>query len=222
MQKRVLGVKSIVDEPDTSKFVREITEFDFSLSREAQTQLIQYVELLYKWNQVYNLTGLRKKFQMYTYHVLDSLSILPELAGVSCLADVGCGGGMPGIPLTIAKPEMSVTLIDASSKKMAFIRQVIAEIGLKNATAVQGRVEELKDLKFEVIVSRAFAELGEFVRVTKQLLADGGCWLAMKGTYPYEELSQLPEWIILDEVKSIYVPGLNAQRHLVRLSCHKG
>jgi 16S rRNA (guanine527-N7)-methyltransferase len=171
--------------------------------------------LLAKWNKVHNLTAVRDPEEMITLHLLDALSVLPYLQG-SSLLDVGSGGGLPGIPLAIARPELSVTLLDSSHKKSAFQRQAKVELGLKNVEVVCGRVEKYQPAqKFDMVISRAFSDLAEYVKLTDHLLSETGKWLAMKGVYPYDEIAQLKKVSV--EVVPLTVPGLEAQRHLVFL-----
>nr|WP_199066592.1 16S rRNA (guanine(527)-N(7))-methyltransferase RsmG [Chromobacterium sp. ASV5] len=178
----------------------------------------RYLALLAKWNQTYNLTAIRQEERMVSYHLLDSLSLVPHLAGGSRMLDVGSGGGMPGIPTAIARPDMQVVLLDSNHKKTTFLRQVAAELGLANVLVVTDRVEAYQpEVKFDRITSRAFSELAEFVRLTRHLLAAGGQYVAMKGVYPYEEIALLPQGVAVSEVLPVTVPGLDAERHLVRM-----
>ncbi|OWY38194.1 16S rRNA (guanine(527)-N(7))-methyltransferase RsmG [Xenophilus sp. AP218F] len=178
----------------------------------------RYLALLAKWNQTYNLTAIRQEERMVSYHLLDSLSLVPHLAGGSRMLDVGSGGGMPGIPTAIARPDMQVVLLDSNHKKTTFLRQVAAELGLANVQVVTDRVEAYQpEVKFDRITSRAFSELAEFVRLTRHLLAAGGQYVAMKGVYPYEEIALLPQGVAVSEVLPVTVPGLDAERHLVRM-----
>lgn len=179
-------------------------------------RLLGYLDLLARWNKVYNLTALREPAQMLTHHLLDSLAVLPHVRA-GRLLDVGSGAGLPGIPLALARPGMHVTMLDASNKKASFMQQAIIELGLKNAEALHTRVEDLKpELPFDQIVSRAFSDLSEFVRLTGHLLAPGGEWLAMKGLYPNEELAQL-KGARLKADHRLRVPELDAERHLIVL-----
>ena len=176
-----------------------------------------YLALLAKWNQVYNLTAVREEARMVSHHVLDSLAVLPYLRGTRLL-DVGSGGGLPGIPLAIARPELQVALIDSNQKKTAFLKQVAIELGLPNVEVVQQRVEEFAPpALYDTIISRAFADLGEFVTLSKHLLAPGGQFAAMKGIHPHEEIAQLPAGFKLQQRVPLAVPGLDAQRHLLLL-----
>jgi 16S rRNA (guanine527-N7)-methyltransferase len=185
------------------------------LPQGTQQKLLDYVALLAKWNKVHNLTAVRDPEEMITLHLLDALSVLPYLQGCSLL-DVGSGGGLPGIPLAIATPELSVTLLDSSHKKSAFQRQAKVELGLKNVEVVCGRVEKYQPAqKFDMVISRAFSDLAEYVKLTDHLLSETGKWLAMKGVYPYDEIAQLKKVSV--EVVPLTVPGLEAQRHLVFL-----
>lgn len=177
-----------------------------------------YLGLLAKWNQTYNLTAIREEERMVSYHLLDSLTLVPQLAGGTRLLDVGSGGGMPGIPAAIARPDLHVVLLDANHKKTTFLRQAVIELKLPNVEVITGRVEAYQpEQKFDRITSRAFAELADFVKLSHHLLADGGQFVAMKGVYPYEEIAQLPEGFGVAEVRPLQVPGLEAERHLVRV-----
>jgi 16S rRNA (guanine527-N7)-methyltransferase len=181
-------------------------------------RLMDYLTLLSKWNAVYNLTAVRDPRQMVTQHLLDSLAAVPAFSGARTVLDVGAGGGLPGIVLAIARPDIHVSLIDTVHKKTAFLTQTKAELGLTNATIHTGRVEQLKvEEKFDVITSRAFAELADFINWSGQLLADGGRMIALKGQRPDDEIARIPAGWIVTEVRRLQVPGLDAERHLVFL-----
>ena len=180
-----------------------------------QQKLLDYIALIVKWNKVYNLTAVREPEAMIGHHLLDSLAVLPHLAGVRRLIDVGSGAGLPGIPLAIARPEMKIALLDSNHKKATFMRQACLELGLTNAEVVCERVEQWQPQdKYDAAVSRAYSELKEFVRLSAHLLAKGGKLYAMKGVYPVEEIAQLKSAKV-EEVIALTVPGLEAQRHLV-------
>lgn len=186
------------------------------LSDRPLAQLMDYLALLSKWNAVYNLTALRDPKQMVTHHLLDSLAVVPAFAGAKNILDVGAGGGLPGIVLAIARPDMRVSMVDTVHKKTAFLTQVKAELGLANVSVYTGRVEQLKALqKFDVITSRAFAELNDFVSWSGHLLEEGGRFIALKGVMPKEEIARLPAGWKVGKVESLTVPGLDAERHLV-------
>ena len=181
-----------------------------------QDKLMDYLALMFKWNAVYNLTSLRDPMQMVTHHLLDSLAAVPAFAGARNVLDVGSGGGLPGIVLAIVRPDMKVSMIDTVHKKTAFLTQVKAELGLANVTVYTARVEQLQvSDKFDVITSRAFADLSDFVNWSSHLLADGGRYIALKGVAPKDEQERLPaEWKV-DKVEPLDVPSLGAERHLV-------
>ena len=186
---------------------------------EAQKQkLLDYVGLLGKWNKTYSLTAIREPERMVPHHLLDSLAplaVFPAQANARIL-DVGSGFGTPGIPLAIARPDWQLTLLDSNHKKTTFLRQALLELQLPNVTVVSDRVEAYHpEAPFNVITSRAFAELSEFVKLTRHLLAKGGNWAALKGVYPYEEIALLPKDLAVTEVKQLQVPGLEAERCLV-------
>jgi 16S rRNA (guanine527-N7)-methyltransferase len=186
-----------------------------ALAPGAIARLAAYLQLLEKWNRVHNLTAVRETERMVVLHLLDSLSILPHVGDARSLIDVGSGGGLPGIPIAIARPEISVTLLDSSSKKTTFLEQARAELGLANANVVCARVEQWHGGTFDVVVSRAFAELGEFVTQAQHLVAPGGRMLAMKGVYPFDEIGRLPSTHRVAEVTELHIPELDAKRHLV-------
>ena len=186
-----------------------------------QATLLEYIELLVKWNRVHNLTAVREPEQMVVVHLLDSLSLLPYLRGRANLLDVGSGAGLPGIPIAIARPELQITLLDSNHKKVAFLQQVKAELALTNITIVCARVETWHPQQaFDAVVSRAFADLADFARQARHLVAPGGQLLAMKGVYPYEEIAALPAGCELESVIELQVPTLSAKRHLVALAIH--
>ena len=179
-------------------------------------QLVEYISLLGKWNRVYNLTAIRDVNQVLTHHMLDSLSIVPWISGCSHILDVGSGGGLPGLVIAVACPDIMVEMVDIVSKKTAFIRQAAIELGLKNVKIHTGRVEKLPMAgAFDGIVSRAFSSLADFVALSSHLLADKGCFYAMKGLIPEDEISNLDRQWAIKEIVPLAVPGLNAQRHLV-------
>ncbi|WP_051975175.1 16S rRNA (guanine(527)-N(7))-methyltransferase RsmG [Cupriavidus necator] len=198
-------------------------------------KLFDYLALLRKWNSVYNLTAIRHPDEMLTHHMLDSLAAVPALAEAARAAapgtpawgrvlDVGSGGGMPGLPLAIACPDLSVLMVDIVQKKTAFLTQCRAQLGLANAAAHWGPVEKLEDADgYAVITSRAFAELTDFVNLSGHLLAPHGKLIAMKGVYPQAELDRMEaaglmtQWQV-DAVPRLTVPELDAERHLVVLS----
>ena len=195
-----------------------LAELGIDLGAAEQQKLLAYVALLYKWNRTYSLTALREQEQAVSLHLLDSLAVLPHLAalGAHTLLDVGSGGGMPGIPLAIALPELRVTLIDSNSKKTAFLQQAAIELKLSNVAVHCGRVEQYHPQQgYAAITSRAFAELADFVELTRHLLAADARWLALKGVWPHDEIARLPSSVVVDAVQRLSVPGVAGERHLV-------
>lgn len=191
-----------------------ILQLGLEIDSGAQQKLLDYLALLVKWNKVYNLTAIRDPEQMVSHHLLDSLAVLPHLWAGRWL-DVGCGAGLPGLVLAIAHPDWSVTLLDSNSKKTGFVQQAIIELGLKNVTVRCARVEEVTATeKFDGIISRAFTELGDFLKITDHLLAPHGGWVAMKGL-PEQELANVPNNCLVEQVITLCVPGLDAARSLV-------
>lgn len=193
---------------------RGIAQLSLPVDSESQIKLLDYLALLVKWNKVYNLTAIRDPQQMVIHHLLDSLAVLPHMKAGSWL-DVGCGAGLPGLVLAIVRPEWHFSLLDSNTKKTSFVKQAIIELGLKNVQVYSARVEEFKAVvKFDGIISRAFTELGEFLKMTRHLIAPDGHWVAMKGL-PEQELAGVPEDCLVESVISLSVPGLNAARSLV-------
>ena len=192
-----------------------LADLGLNVPDSAQQKLLAFRDLLLKWNKTYNLTALRDPAQAISHHLLDSLAILPQL-DVGNLLDVGSGGGLPGIPLAIARPELQVCMVDTVQKKTTFLQQAVIELGLKNVTVNHARVEEMQG-QYAQITSRAFAELGLFVSLTRHLLAPNGRWLAMKGIRPDGELKALPADIMVEAIIPLTVPGLGAERHLIIL-----
>jgi 16S rRNA (guanine527-N7)-methyltransferase len=193
-----------------------------ALDRGQLEQLAAYAGLLARWNATHNLTAVRSPEEMLTHHLLDSLAIVPQVLRVmdgdgARVLDVGSGGGLPGIVLAVAAPQARITLIDSVRKKCAFLTQVRLELRLANVEVVHSRVETLRGPAFDVIVSRALATLAQFVGWTRHLLKPGGCWLAMKGRLPAEELAALPP-DVRATVLPLSVPGLDEQRHLIEMT----
>ena len=193
-----------------------IQEMGLDVTSEQQGKLMGYLQLMNKWNAVYNLTSLRDPRQMVTHHLLDSLAAVPAFAGARNVLDVGAGGGLPGIVLAITRPDMLVAMIDTVHKKTAFLTQVKAELGLSNVSVYTMKVQDLSvSDKFDVITSRAFADLSDFVNWSGHLLAEGGRFIALKGVAPSDERERLPQdWKVVD-LQPLQVPRLEAERHLV-------
>ena len=184
----------------------------------ARENLAAHLELIEKWNRVHNLTAVRDTQQMVALHLLDSLALLPHLRDAKSVIDVGTGPGFPGVPLAIARPGTRFTLLDSSHKKCAFLEQAKAELGLANVTVVCGRVEEYRPAeRYDIVVSRAFADLADFINQSQHLAAPGGRFLAMKGVYPFDEIARVPASHRVAEVVELAVPTLEAKRHLVLL-----
>lgn len=205
------------DRPALSAVLDEgIAAMQLNVSPAQQEKLMDYLALMFKWNAVYNLTSLRDPMQMVTHHLLDSLAAVPAFARARNVLDVGSGGGLPGIVLAIVRPDMKVSMIDTVHKKTAFLTQVKAELELTNVTVYTARVEQLQvSDKFDVITSRAFADLSDFVNWSCHLLADGGRYIALKGVAPKDEQERLPaDWTVTG-LEPLQVPKLGAERHLV-------
>jgi 16S rRNA (guanine527-N7)-methyltransferase len=196
---------------------RGLTALNLNLPPLTRDRLLGYAALLYKWNRTYSLTAMREQDKAVSHHLLDSLSVLPYIPAENLL-DVGSGGGMPGIPVALARPDLRVTLLDSNSKKTAFLQQAVIELGLSNVSVHCGRVEQYHPAKgFAAIVSRAFSELADFVSLSRHLLAADGRWLAMKGVWPRDEIARLPADVQVDAVHRLEVPGVDGERHLAVL-----
>lgn len=198
---------------------RGLEELELALPGSTCDHLLAYVALLAKWNRTYNLTAVREPRAMVSHHLLDSLAVLPHLpvAGPNVrVADAGTGAGLPGIPLALARPHWQVTLIESNQKKVAFLRQAAIELDMQNVAVHQGRVEAWHPAAlFDIVISRAFAELAEFVAACGHLLAPGGMLAAMKGKRPDAELKELPADVQCKSVIRVRTPQLDTERHLV-------
>jgi 16S rRNA (guanine527-N7)-methyltransferase len=202
-----------------------IAVLGLAIDRAAENRLLAYVALLDKWNRTHNLTAIRDREQMLTHHLLDSLAVLPHLPTRSGLrvADVGSGGGLPGIPLAIARPDWRVTLIDSNRKKTAFLSQAAIELPLPNVEVVSDRVEHVAPpTRFDVVISRAYSTLATFIAQSRQLLAPGGCWVAMKGALPRDEMTEIDASVRIEATPALRVPGVEGARHLVLMKAAAG
>ncbi len=192
-------------------------DMSLDLAVPAREKLLIFLELLEKWNRSYNLTAIRDPEQMIPRHLLDSLSVLPHLNGARVL-DIGTGAGLPGIPLALARPDLGFTLLDSNAKKTRFATQAMHELGLKNITIVQERVEKFHPAtKFDTLIARAFASIPDMLAASRHLCASHGQFLVMKGVFPQEELAAVTDGYQA-EVKALHIPGLDAARHLVILT----
>jgi 16S rRNA (guanine527-N7)-methyltransferase len=203
-----------------ASLARGLDELGLVLSPATQARLVAFAALLLKWNKIYNLTSIRDEEQVVTHHLLDSLAVLPHLDGIARLADVGSGGGLPGIPLAIAaaecRPDLAITSIEAVNKKASFQQQAKIELGLANFNVLNERVENVDPAApFDVVISRAFSDLSDFVGLTAPLLRTGGHFFAMKGVYPRDEIAHLPAAFRVVKSRPLTVPGLGAERHLI-------
>ena len=197
------------------KLANGLNALPLELDANVQSRLIDFIHLLVKWNRAYNLTAVRQPEQMVTRHLLDSLVIGPYLQGPSIL-DVGTGAGLPGIPLALAYPDHHFTLLDSNGKKIRFVTQAVAELGLANVDVIQSRVEAFQPAgRFDTITARAYASIEELVSQTRHLLADGGQYLIMKGVYPVAEVEAMPTGYRIEASHQLNVPKLDAERHLL-------
>ena len=188
-----------------------------ALPAAAMDQLANYLDLLVKWNRVYNLTAIRDEAKLVSHHVLDSLAVVRHLPGGN-IVDVGSGAGLPGIPIAISCPGRVVALLDSNHNKGAFLKQAIAELGLATTQVVTERVETFRPPEsFQTVISRAFSDLADFVKLAGHLCASDGAMIAMKGLRPDQEMALLPSsWEVTKTVR-LEVPQLDASRHLIFL-----
>ncbi|MDP2262385.1 MAG: 16S rRNA (guanine(527)-N(7))-methyltransferase RsmG [Hydrogenophaga sp.] len=199
-----------------------------ALSPAQVSQLTDYLALLQKWNKVYNLTAVRDPAEMVTHHLLDSLAAIGPLqrhtgGGAARLLDVGAGGGLPGVVIAIACPEIDVSCVDTVGKKAAFIQQAAAALKLPNLRGLHARVESLKAAEgsgFDVVCSRAFASLPDFTAWSVAALKPDAVWMAMKGKHPDEEMAALPASVEVFHVEQLVVPGLDGERCIVWMRPH--
>lgn len=194
-----------------------ISALNLELDADVQRQLMDYVNLLVKWNRVYNLTSVRKPQDMISRHILDSLAVLPYVEGPRVL-DIGTGAGLPGMVLAIARPDWEVVMLDSSNKKLRFVRQAVTDLGLGNATVEHIRIEEYQpEALFDTVISRAFSSLEDMVVHGSPVCKPEGRILAMKGVYPVTEVEALSDPSVVQSVERLEVPFLNAERHVAIL-----
>jgi 16S rRNA (guanine527-N7)-methyltransferase len=218
--------------PLAEKLREGLHDLGLEVTEECQAQLLAYMDLIAKWTKVYNLTAVRDANEMLTHHLLDSLAVIAplrrELAKLSPfspegaatapfmfrLLDVGAGAGLPGVVIAITCPDVQVTCVDTVAKKAAFVQQVAANLRLSNLQGLHARVESLTQ-PFDVVCSRAFASLVDFVAWSRSAMAPQGVWMAMKGKHPEQEMAALPESMHVFHVEQLQVPGLGADRCIV-------
>ena len=198
-------------------FSEKLANTTFVVTSSMQLQLVDYLLLLEKWNNTYNLTSVRHVNDMISHHIFDSLIVGSYIKGEKIL-DVGTGAGLPGIPLAITMPDKQFVLLDSNGKKSRFLTHVIQTLKINNVEVVQKRVEAYKPIAcFDSIISRAFSAIADFLANTKHLLCPDGEFLAMKGQYPTAELAAVNNDFTVVGIESLQVPELNAERHLVRI-----
>ncbi|MFT6193190.1 MAG: 16S rRNA (guanine527-N7)-methyltransferase [Cognaticolwellia sp.] len=202
----------------SDQLIALIKETSLEVSTEQISLLIQYVELLNKWNKAYNLTSVRDPKNMIIKHIMDSLMVGPHLKGQSFI-DVGTGPGLPGIPLAILYPERNFVLLDSLGKRVTFLRQVVFQLKLNNVIPVKSRVEQYHPKQpFDGVLSRAFSSLNDMVTWCEHLVSvEQGRFLALKGIYPSDEIAALSSNITVANSYAIAVPQLDGERHLIEL-----
>lgn len=207
--------------PDAAGVVAAARSVGLTTDERQAAQLLRYLALLQHWNATYNLTAVRDPEAMWTQHLLDCMAALPPVQARLAdrprprVLDVGSGGGMPGLVWAVLWPAADITCIDTVGKKAAFVRQAAGQLGLANLHALQGRVEQAHLPAFDLVTCRAFASLADFTRLSRHLLGPGGCWLALKGRRPDDEIASLPPEVTMFHVEPLQVPGLDAARCLV-------
>lgn len=206
--------------PHAVQLAEGIAGLGLVLAQETVDRLLAFGELLLKWNRVYNLTAIRSPQELVTHHLLDALAVLPHLAAVNRLADIGSGGGLPGVVLAIVRPGLVVTSIEAVGKKASFQQQAKIELGLGNFGVLHRRVEQVRGDALpggaaDGVISRAFSSLADFVALSGHLVAEGGALYAMKGLRPDAEIAALPAGWTVSAIHPLDVPGLGAERHLL-------
>ena len=195
-----------------------LQQLKLDCSSQQLEKLLQYLELLQRWNKAFNLTAIRDPLQMVRLHLLDSLAIHPYIHGVKSIIDVGTGPGLPGIPLAILNPQVNFTLLDSNGKKTRFLFQAINELKLPNASEINHRVEAYKPNQlFDAVISRAFSSISDMLNQCDHLISDQGCFLAMKGKKPDSELSQMTKAYKVVEVNEVNVPLIDSERHLIKI-----
>ena len=207
-------------QPCAAQLADGIAALGLALPQETVDRLLAFGELLLKWNKVYNLTAIRNPQEVITHHLLDSLAVLPYLTTVNRLADIGSGGGLPGVVLAIVRPALVVSSVETVGKKASFQQQAQIELGLGNFSVLNKRVEQVRADSLpggaaEGVISRAFSSLADFVNLSGHLLAEGGALYAMKGVNPADEVAALPAGWAVAETHALVVPGLDAGRHLL-------
>lgn len=204
--------------PQAAALRQGLAALGLSLGDDQAAQLLAYLDLLLKWNKVYNLTALREPDQVLTHHVLDCLAVIRPMTGrlpaLTTVLDVGAGGGLPAVVIALTCPHIQLTAVDAVAKKAAFIQTAAHSLGLSNLKGVHARVEDVSG-PFDLVTSRAFASLLDFTTWSRGALAPHGVWMAMKGRTPDDEIAALPASVTVDDVQALQVPGLDAQRCLV-------
>lgn len=213
--------------PYAGQLADGIAALGLTLPQAIVDKLLAYGELLLKWNRVYNLTAIRNPQEVVTHHLLDSLAVLPFVGHLRTLADIGSGGGLPGIPLAIVQGGLVVNSVETVNKKASFQQQARIELQLGNFSVINKRVEQVQPDSLpggvaEGVISRAFSSLADFARLSGHLVAEGGALYAMKGVHPADELAALPAGWALTEVHPLMVPGLDAERHLLVLRRQPG
>ncbi|EBF0115849.1 16S rRNA (guanine(527)-N(7))-methyltransferase RsmG [Salmonella enterica subsp. enterica] len=204
-----------------NKLSRLLADAGISLTDHQKTLLVAYVDMLHKWNKAYNLTSVRDPNEMLVRHILDSIVVAPYLQGQRFI-DVGTGPGLPGIPLAIVLPDAHFTLLDSLGKRVRFLRQVQHELKLENITPVQSRVEAYpSEPPFDGVISRAFASLNDMVSWCHHLPGEKGCFYALKGQLPRDEIASLPDNFSVESVEKLRVPQLEGERHLVIIKSNK-
>lgn len=210
------AANAATDSELSATLARGIDALGLSIDATPQAKLIQYVRLIEKWNRVHNLTAVRDAREMVVVHLLDCLAVLPHLGDAKTVLDVGTGAGLPAIVIALTRPDIVVTAIDSVEKKVTFLQQAKAELALANFTPVHDRVETwAAPQHYDIVISRAFADIADFVKLAGSHVASRGVMLAMKGVKPDDEVARVPQGFRVKRIEALHVPQLNAERHLI-------
>lgn len=195
-----------------------LSELDCKASDDIVALFMQYLSELQKWNRAYNLTALKNNSDIITKHFFDSLLFLKAFPGMNGrLCDVGSGAGFPGVPIAITRPDISITLIEPSRKKCAFLRNITRMLALSNITVIEARIEDITDIEFDIAVTRALFSVAEFMKKAAHIIRKGGCLIMSKGPKFEDELKNIPPSAHFEHITAV-LPLTSVQRHLIKIT----